>query len=625
MADATQSLAFAFGIGALVASVSARLRIPAVLPLLVAGVLAGPAGLGIVDLASVAGLFRAIVALSIGLLVFEGGLHLDRKELGRAPRAVVGLLTLGATVTLGGSMAVGMRQLGLEWPIALLFGALLVVTGPTVVQPILRAVRLSPRLRSVLGAEAILIDPIGVLCAVAALEVALAYYRGAFGGSWPTILVGFGVPFLSGVGVGAAAGALGLVVFRVLGARLGPNVAAVGICMLAIGVGERITHEGGLVAATVAGVILSNLQVVKTSDLRRFKEQIATILVGMLFVLLASSFDVGALEALGRREYLAAALVLFAIRPLAVLLATARSRLLWRERAFAALFAPRGVVAASVAALTVTELESVFAPLPNGPALAEQLRLVNALIVLLIAGSVAWATIAAWPLGWLLGVLGGAPSGVAIVGAHGLGRAVGRALRQEGVEVILLDSNAARVLSASACGLDAEVIDATDTAALAGALREREIGWLLGWTGNADVDRIVERWGRAAFGDGHATMALPTPPGGSGARAHALSERPSVLRELDAACADGVLRPQFAQAGDSADAGIGAVLALRDAVVVGFADYAGSAKRTRYLRLVRADDASAKAPTGDALPVPDAEAVEPSEPATANGPDGHAR
>jgi hypothetical protein len=267
----------------------------------------------------------------------------------------------------------------------------------------------------------------------------------------------------------------------------------------------------------------------------------------------------------------------------------------------------------------------VFAPLPNGPALAEQLRLVNALIVLLIAGSVAWATIAAWPLGWLLGVLGGAPSGVAIVGAHGLGRAVGRALRQEGVEVILLDSNAARVLSARACGLDAEVIDATDTAALAGALREREIGWLLGWTGNADVDRIVERWGRAAFGDGHATMALPTPPGGSDARAHALSERPTVLRELDAGCADGVLRPQFAQAGDSADAGIGAVLALRDAVVVGFADYAGSAKRTRYLRLVRADDASAKALAGDALPVPDAEAVEPSEPATANGPDGHAR
>ena len=609
MVDATQSLAFAFGIGALVAAVSARLRIPAVLPLLVAGVLAGPSGLGIVDLASVAGLFRAIVALSIGLLVFEGGLHLDRKELGRAPRAVVGLLTLGAAATLGGSMAIGMRFLGLDWPIALLFGALLVVTGPTVVQPILRAVRLAPRLRAVLGAEAILIDPIGVLCSVAALEVALAYYRGAFEGSWPTILAGFGVPFLSGVAVGAAAGALGLVVFKLLGARLGPNVAAVGICMLAIGVGELITHEGGLVAATVAGVILSNLEVVKTSDLRRFKEQIATILVGMLFVLLASSFDVSALEALDEPAYLAGALILFAVRPVAVLLATFRSRLAWRERAFASLFAPRGVVAASVAALTVTELEMVFAPLPNGPALAEQARLVSTTIVLLIAGSVLWATLAAWPLAWILGVLGGAPSGVAIVGAHGLGRALGRTLRKEGIEVILLDSNASRVLAARACGLDAEVVDATDTTALAGALREREIGWVIGWTGNADVDRVVERWGRATFGEGHASSTLPTPPGSSDARPFAAAERPAVVRELDGRCADESVAVRI-DATDAAGAtvrGASALLSIRDGIVTMFGAADAPPRRTRVLRLVAADREAAPAdresPTADAAGV----------------------
>jgi NhaP-type Na+/H+ or K+/H+ antiporter len=252
-------------------------------------------------------------------------------------------------------------------------GSLVVVTGPTVIQPILRAVRLAPRLRSVLASEAILIDPIGVIGAVATLEIVLALERGAADGSWQSILLELTGPFIGGTLVGIAVAAAGVLLLRALGARANLNVAGFALCMIAVGAGESLAHEGGLVAATVAGTILSNLQAVKTSDLREFKEQIASILVGMLFVLLASSFDLDALRALTAQDLLLVAVILLVVRPLSVGLATLGSALDWRERLFACLFAPRGVVATAVATLTTRELARMikqegidFQTLPDG-------------------------------------------------------------------------------------------------------------------------------------------------------------------------------------------------------------------------------------------------------------------
>lgn len=528
-ASAVQSLALAFGVGALVASIAARLRIPAVLPLMAAGVALGPFGIGLVELSSVGDIFRAIVALAIGLLVFEGGLHLDRSELMRAPRAVIGLLTVGATVTAAGTAAAAHLIIGLDWPLAIVLGSLVVVTGPTVIQPILRAVRLVPRLRSVLASEAILIDPIGVIGAVATLEMVLALGRGAEDGSWRSILLELSGPFIGGTIVGVAVAAAGVLLLRALGARANLNVAGFALCMIAVGAGESLAHEGGLVAATVAGTILSNLQVVKTSDLREFKEQIASILVGMLFVLLASSFDLDALRALTLQDLLLVAVILFVVRPISVVLATIGSALDWRERLFACMFAPRGVVATAVATLTTRELALAFA---GEPAVADAATRIGLVVVLLVIVSVTWATLAAWPMAKVLGVLLGPPRGVLIAGAHAAALALAESLGRRGIPTTLVDSNPVRCEAAVRMGFAAIHADATDAAAVAGVVRDREIGWVLAWTGNSDVDKVLVRWAREALGPDRATMRIPADGAGE-APLDGGQRRSARIRELD--------------------------------------------------------------------------------------------
>lgn len=525
--DATTTLAFAFGVGAIVSALSARVRFPAVLPLLAAGVVAGPSVMGLVDVASIGGAFRALVALSIGLLVFEGGLHLDRKELGRAPRAVLGLLTVGVLVTWLGATALGVLLLGLDLPIALVLGSMLIVTGPTVIQPILRHVRLTPNLHAALSAEAILIDPIGVVLSVVTMEVVLAYYSGAFTGAWSYLMHGIVMPVGGGLMAGVAAGGIGFLAMRLLtGAKATRahagllNVAATGICMLSIAAGELVAPEGGLVAATIAAVILANTHAVASSDVRQFKEQVATLLVGMLFILLASQIDLARLKNLGPAHLAFVAALLLVVRPLNTLLGASRSKLGSRERVFIGLFAPRGIVAASVATLAVARIVEGMNAAPGGPdpALLSQVRELDLVVYSVIGVSVLLATTTALPLGRVLGVLAGPPRGVMIVGAHRLGRETARALKNAGVPALLVDFNLRNCDLASRDGLTVVRADATDTERMTELSREHETGWVFAWTGNDDVDGVVGRWAEGTVGPGLVGVGLPDLPSGASSK-----------------------------------------------------------------------------------------------------------
>ncbi|MGD9689173.1 MAG: cation:proton antiporter [Phycisphaerales bacterium] len=524
---ATITLGAAIGLGAIVSSLAARVGIPAVLPLLLAGVGVGASGLGLVNVATLDSegqTLRALVALSIGLLVFEGGLHLDRSELARAPRAVLGLLTIGSLMTWGAVAALAHYLLEYPWPVATLLGALLIVTGPTVVQPILRLVRLSPNLHAVLSAEAILIDPIGVVVSVLTLEMVLAYYTGGFEGAWPSVIRGVGLSIGAGIVIGIAAGFLGALVLRIIATRAragsgspGPlNVGAVGVCMLTFAAGEMVAPEGGLVAATIAAVILSNTHAIASSDVRQFKEQVSTLLVGMLFILLASQLDVARLSNFGWRHVVFIAGLIFVVRPLNVIAGAGASRLAPGERAFAGLFAPRGIVAASIAALAASQLSKGLAAGSENdsadPRLTAQIAELDVIVFAVIAASVAWATIAAWPLGRLLGVLRGPPRGVMIVGAHRLGRDAARALQSAGVPVVLVDSNTRKCDLAARDGLPVAQGDATDTEQMTDLAREREIGWVFSWTGNDDIDKVVGRWCERTLGAERSRSGLPALP-----------------------------------------------------------------------------------------------------------------
>lgn len=567
-ATSAQTLALAVGLGALVSLLCARARVPAVLPLLLAGFALGKSGFGLVDGDALGTGLGALVSVSIGLLIFEGGLHLSGRELAKAPRAIPRLLTIGAFVTAAGVALAARFIVGVPWPVAVIIGAALIVTGPTVVQPILRRVRLTPALHTSLAAEAILIDPIGVAATVIALDVMLesigaeprpighfllVYSRMIFGGVFVGLLVG--------------AAARGLVAVLSRNAPLsasGLNLVAITSCMVAVGLGEWMAPEGGLVAATICAVVLANLRTITVRDVHEFHEQVSGLLVGTLFILIASRVELASLRELSWRDAAFVAAVILVVRPLCVGISTIGSPLTGRERLFAAFMGPRGIVAASVAALAADRLAHAA---PPGSAVAAIAGKVETLVLLVIITTVTICASLAAPVARALGVAAGTPGGLLIVGAHRLGVALGAALQAAGVRVTLVDANEDRAALAESAGLRVLRGDATDAAWMEETALTPDLGWVLAWTGNPVVDRVVARWAAARLGAGRGKMwtaeGLADPaaaaPGVSGLRplldlvaavdrgatrvSRASSPAPTVLATIDGARVVGLGRP----------------------------------------------------------------------------------
>lgn len=525
-AAAAQSIALSVGVSALVSVASRRAGVPALLPLLLVGLALGSSGLGVVDGASMGGSLTGFITVAIGLLIFEGALHLGREELRRAPRAVLGLVTVGAVVTWGGAAAAANALLDLSGPLSLLLGAALIVTGPTVVQPVLRLVRVTPPLHTALAAEAILIDPIGVVATITTLEMLRLHllsgtHLGPAGeGMWL-----FGKTLLGGAGVGVLMGACGYWLLTAIGRAGRPdpqllNLLAIGLCMTSVGIGEAVTPEGGLVAVTICGVIMARARVLGATELRAFKELLAVVLVGTLFVLLASRFDVARLASLSWREGAFLGVLIFAVRPLSVWCATLGSTLTTRERWFAGTFAPRGIVALSVATVAAGELSSLGAGLGGAaPAawasdLGRDAPRLELVMFVVIAGSVVLASVFSPLLARVLRVRAGEGALVLVVGAHPLSVALVRALSARGIESRIIDSNDARVAQSRQAGAVAIEGDATDARWMDDIGMPSDTGRVIAWTGNHDVDQIVARWAEERLGSGHAAIWSSKPARG---------------------------------------------------------------------------------------------------------------
>lgn len=518
------TMAIAMGAGALVVAVCRRLRIPALLPLLGIGLALGSTGLHLVDGNALGSGLRAFVTIAIGLLIFEGALHLNRDELGRAPRAVWGLLTVGAIATwvLGAVSAV--LILGFGIPAAILLGAALIVTGPTVVQPLLRVMGVAPRVQTVLAAEAVLVDPIGVLATVTSLEVIRQWLTlGPDGASVQATLWMLARPVMAGCALGAMAGAVGYLVLTIATrrGRADPqftNLVAVGICLACVGSGEALAAESGLVAVTVCGIVMARARVPGMTELRSVKEYLAVILVGALFILLASRFDAASLRSVGWPEVGFVACLLLIVRPISVALATWRSRLDLRERAFAATFAPRGIVALSVASIIVQELRDALgadsvavSPTTLGTMALDVGRLETVMFVVIV-GTVLSGSLVSPVLARLLGLRSKGSGAVLLVGAHELGRGVALALHAQGIHTRLVDRNADRVRQCRDQGLDAVMGDATDSRWLDDLGAPRHLGAVITWTGNHDVDSVIARWARDRLGPGRCGFWSSRPP-----------------------------------------------------------------------------------------------------------------
>ena len=403
-----------------------RVRLPAILFLLLAGLLLGPIG-GVLKPDRLLGdLLFPIVSLSVALILFEGSLNLRFSDLAGIGHTVRRLVTYGAALSLLGLALAAHLIAGFAWPLAFLFGALACVTGPTVVSPMLRTVRPNQRISTLLRWEGIIIDPLGALFAVVVYEAIVSHQEGhslwVFAGT-----VGCG----AGIGVSSA-----LILAFLLRRQLIPeylqNYGTLALVLVTFSVADDLTNQSGLVAVTVMGIILGNMRNVHLDDILDFKESLSTMLVSMLFIVLAARlhwpFPDGALLS-ALLIFVVAQLV---IRPLSSGLALLGSSLTWRERALAAWIAPRGIVAAAVSALFALKLQAL------GVAGADAL---TPLIFILIIATVVVQSATARPLARVLKVLAPEPDGVLIFGSDHIARAVASALNEQGVQVLVADDD----------------------------------------------------------------------------------------------------------------------------------------------------------------------------------------
>ncbi|MBM7115310.1 cation:proton antiporter [Archangium primigenium] len=471
-------VALALMAGMLAQVLARRLSIPGIVVLLGTGVLLGPEVLGLVRPTTLGGALPMLVNFSVAVILFEGALSLDVRRLRKEGRVIRWLVTVGALVTaLCGALA-ARHVMGWSWRNALLFGTLVMVTGPTVITPLLRRIRVVRPVETVLEGEGIFVDAVGAITAVVALEVALRPPEEALSTFFHALALRWAV----GLGVGGLAGGLiarGLKSQRAIPEEL-RNVFSLAMVLGLGQVSGALAPESGVVAVIAAGLVVGNAGVPVRRELVTFKEQLTVMLVGMLFVLLAADVRLREVTALGWRGLVTVGLLMVVARPLAVWASTQGARLTWREKGFIAWMGPRGIVAAAVASLFANRLEAH--EMDGGPALRALVFLVIAVTVVVQGLSGGW--VADW-----LGVRRTAPGGYVLLGANGLGRLVARALKAAGQHVTLVDTGDEACRRAQEEGLHVIFGDGLDERTLLRAQLEGRAGFV-GLTVNEGVNLL---------------------------------------------------------------------------------------------------------------------------------------
>lgn len=466
---------------------AARLRIPGIVLLLLLGVILGPELLNVIRPQTLGPALSHIVGLSVAIILFEGGLALNFERLRGEAVVIRRLILTGALITAIGSAMAAHWLLGWTWPIAAVFGALLIVTGPTVIIPLLKRIRVNANVATILEAEAVMIDPIGAILAVVTLEIVLAETTGGAA----LHLVGLPTRLLLGAGVGAIGG---IVIARLLKSeRWLPegyeNILILSLVLALHEVSDAIQPESGILAATVAGLIVGNVRSRVARELRDFKDQLAVMLVGCLFILLAADVRLSSVIGLGWGGIGTVAVIMFVIRPLDIAASARGTTLTMKERAFMAWLSPRGIVAAAVASVFARRLTE--AGMPVGEAFAAMVFLVIAVTVVVQGLSGGWVATK-------LGIRRPSEAGYIIVGANALGRRLGRALLDAGEDVALIDTNELDVRAAEADGLRVLYGNGHDEVVLQQADIEGRRG-LIAVTPNEGANLVIAQQARTRY------------------------------------------------------------------------------------------------------------------------------
>jgi NhaP-type Na+/H+ or K+/H+ antiporter len=431
----TISLALAAGVVANI--LSHHVRIPGIVLLLGAGVVLGPDALNWVRPEQTGGAVHVLVGLAVAIILFEGGLNLDMRRLRKEGRAIRQLVTVGALVTAVGGTLAARLILAWPWSLSILFGTLVIVTGPTVVTPLLRRLHVEQKVATILEAEGVLIDPIGAIVAVVTLQVLATTTALEAAESMGSFLSRMGL----GLGGGFVAGWVlsWLLARRRLIPEARANIFVLGCVVFLYTASDALVAESGILAVTVAGIVVGNRPNPLSRDLREFKEQLTVLLIGLLFVLLAAQVRLRTVADLGWPGLAVVFVLMFVVRPANVLAGTVGVSLSWRQRAFLSWIAPRGIVAAAVASLFAKELQG------RGVEGADALQ---SLVFLTIAVTVTLQGLSGGALASALGLKVTQRRGVICLGASPFGRAVADALRRAGREVFLVDINPNRCKAA---------------------------------------------------------------------------------------------------------------------------------------------------------------------------------
>ncbi|WP_047417636.1 sodium:proton antiporter [Cellulophaga sp. Hel_I_12] len=471
-----------------------RLKLPAILPLILIGLLVGPiATLYTVDGAKLIepiwngkkGLFPGdglyyFVSLAISIILFEGGLTLKRAEIKNVGPVITKLITLGSVVTFFGAAIAAHYIFELTWQISFLFSALIIVTGPTVITPILRNIPLKKDVSTVLKWEGILIDPIGALAAVLVFEFISVGEGQAY---TQTALIEFGKILLFGFTFGFTfAHGLAFAIKRNFIPHYLLNVVSLSTVLLVFVESDIFAHESGLLAVVVMGMVLGNMDLPNKKELLYFKESLSILLISILFILLAANINITDLQLIMTWQTLVLfAIIVFIIRPLGVFLSTRGSNLKFNEKLFIGWVGPRGIVAAGIASLFGSKL------IARGEPGAEY---ITPLVFMIVLGTVLLNATTARLFAKLVGVFLTKSEGILIIGASKVSRLIGGYLKDNDRHVVLIDNNATNVNKAKKMGLEAiEANIFSDT--LTDNIELSDVGYLMALTGNSDINNYA--------------------------------------------------------------------------------------------------------------------------------------
>ena len=459
---------------------SKHLHLPGIVLLLLSGILFGPDGLNWIDPASIGSGLHILVGFAVAIILFEGGMNLRISRIMRERRAIRGLIIKGALVTFVGGTFITIVVLGWDFRTSILFGTLIIVTGPTVITPLLKRIRVHHGVSTILEAEGILLDAIGAIIAVVALEIAIS----PSGLSFVTGLF----HIISRLGVGAVLGISGgylltvMFRFRDLVPDGLENVFILSWVIALFQISNTISPESGIAAVTIAGMTIGNSKTYIQQDLLEFKEQLTVLMIGMLFILLSADVRIEQIIELGVPGLITVAMLIFLIRPLSVFIGTDKSGLALNQKLLLSWIAPRGIVAAAVASLFVYELE--IHGYDGTP--------LRALVFLLIIVTVLLAGLTGGFVAGRLNLRRKSQSGWIILGAHEIARLLSGILKKAGNDIICIDEDPNACLKAENEGLKVFFGNALDDRTLQRAEPDTRKG-IIALSGNEEVNYIFSQ------------------------------------------------------------------------------------------------------------------------------------